>query len=75
MLFLQISLPRPDLCKALAAVGHWLCTTHVHPKDLEALVASHLIPLDKCPGVRPIKVGKVPRRIIAKAVLRIIYWS
>ena len=61
-----------DLCRALAAVGRRICTTHVHPDDLEALVASRLIPLDKCPGVRPIGVGEVPRRIIAKAILRII---
>ena len=61
-----------DLCKALAAVGRRICTTHVHPEGLEALVASHLIPLDKCPGVRPIGVREVPRRIIAKDVLRVI---
>ena len=47
--------------------------THIHPEGLEAFVASRLIPLDKCPGVRPIGVGEVPRRIIAKAVLRIIW--
>ena len=34
-----------------------------------ALIVCRLIPLDKCPGVRPIGVGKVVRRIIAKAIL------
>ena len=32
-------------------------------------VACRLIPLDKCPGLRPIGIGNVPRRIIAKAIL------
>ena len=35
-------------------------------------VACRLIPLDKKPGVHPIGVGDVPRRIIAKAVLHVI---
>ncbi len=47
-------------------------TTFVHPEGLSAFVACRLIPLDKCPGVRPIGVGEVPRRILAKAVLRIV---
>lgn len=58
-----------DLCHALAAAGHRICTSNIHPADLSAFVACRLIPLDKCPGVRPIGVGEVPRRIIAKAVL------
>ena len=40
-----------------------------HPDDLSAFIACRLIPLNKSPGVRPIGVGEVPRRIIAKAVL------
>ena len=57
---------------ALADVGRRIATTNVNPEGLEAFVACRLIPLDKCPGVRPIGVGEVPRRIIAKAVLRVI---
>ena len=55
-----------ELCSALAAV---VCSSVVNPESISALVACRLIPLDKCPGVRPIGVGEVPRRIIAKAIL------
>ena len=42
------------------------------PAGLSTLVACRLIPLNKCPGVRPIGVGEVLRRIIGKAVMRIV---
>ena len=61
-----------DLCSALAAVGRHLCSSLVNPGSISAFVACHLVPLDKCSGVRPIGVGEVPRRIIAKAILRTI---
>ena len=48
-----------------------LLVKYYHPKLLEPLVASRLIPLDKNPGVRPIGVGEVLRRIIGKVVSRI----
>ena len=57
------------LCSALASVGKRLCTTHINPDHLSAFVACRLIPLDKCPGVRPIGIWEVHRRIIAKAIL------
>ena len=33
-------------------------------------MACRLIPLNKCPGVRPIGIGEVVRRIIGKAIMR-----
>ena len=38
--------------------------------SLEPFLACRLIPLDKNPGIRPIGIGEVLRRIIAKAVMR-----
>ena len=58
-----------DLCQAIAAAARKICTTDIHPDDISAFVACRLIPLDKRPGVRPIGIGEVPRRIITKAVL------
>lgn len=58
-----------NLCSALANVARRLCTAVVNPEHLSAFVACRLIPLDKCPGVRPIGIGEIHRRIIAKAIL------
>ena len=49
-----------------------MCTQEIDPKELMAFVACRLIPLDKKPGVRPIGIGDVSRRIIAKAILYVI---
>ena len=51
-----------DLCKAIAAVGRRLSTDLVG----QALLACRLIPLDKSPGVSPIGVCEVLRRIYGK---------
>ena len=49
-----------------------LCTVSVNPDGISALVACRLLPINKSPGIRPIGVGEVPRRIIAKAVIRLL---
>ena len=61
-----------DLCSSLAAVARRICTTFVDPSSLMAYTSCRLIPLDKCPGVRPVGVGEVVRRIIGKAVMRTV---
>ena len=60
------------LCNSLAAVARRLCVEEVDPAELMAFVACRRIPLDKKPGVRPIGIGDMPRRIIAKAVLHVL---
>ena len=61
-----------DLCDGLASVARRLCTSYVDPAEIAALVAGWLIALDKNPGVHPIGVGEVIRRIISKAVLSVV---
>ena len=61
-----------DLCSALAAFARSICTTYVDLSGLTAYTSCRLVPLDKCPGVRPVGIGEVVRRIIGKAVMRTV---
>lgn len=64
-----------DLCEAVADLAKKLCRESVHPDTINELVACRLIPLDKGndkegnPGVRPIGIGEIMRRIIGKVVV------
>ena len=60
-----------DLCDSIAAFVRRICTTYVDPRGLAAFVACRLIPLSKNPGVRPIGICEVVRRIVGKAILAI----
>ena len=58
-----------DLRKAIATMSRKLCREdNKSPESIEALIACRIIPLSKDPGVRPIGIGEVLRRIIGKAV-------
>ena len=46
-----------------------LATSYINPSSLEAFISCCLIPLDKKPGIKPIKIGEVLRRIIGKVIL------
>ena len=61
-----------DLCNSLAAVARWMSTEFVDPSGIVALGTCCLIPLDKKPGVRPIGVCEMVRRIMCKAILSVI---
>ena len=61
-----------QLCSALAAAGRLICTERTADGEMEGFTAARLIPLDKRPGVRPIAVGEVFRRIISRAIMQIV---
>ena len=56
------------LREELAILTRNLLRTSYHPSLLEGYISCRLIPLDKNPGIRPIGVGEVLRRIIGKTV-------
>ena len=71
-----------DLRRFIAEMARKLCTREVKIKvspdensrytNLEAYIASRLIPLVKSPGVRPIGIGELLRRIIGKAIIGVL---
>ena len=58
-----------NLCDAIAKLAQQICVTQINPAHFKELFASRLIPLYKCPGVRPIGI-EVLRRIIGKCVMK-----
>ena len=64
-----------DLRKAISEMTKILCRQELSPDELitiEAILNCRLIPLNKNPGLRPIGIGEVLRRIIGKAVMSIL---
>ena len=60
-----------DLCSAIASLARRI-STNVDPTGLYPFLASRLIAIDKLPGVHPIGIGEVVRRIVGKAVLSVV---
>ena len=61
-----------NLCRTLASFARRLATEKVNDEVLRPYNACRLIPLDKNPGVRPIGVGEIVRRISARVILKCI---
>ena len=61
------------LAESIASLAKILCSRATEPEILRELLSNRLIPLDKGGGaVRPIGIGEVLRRIISKAVTRVL---
>ena len=58
-----------NLCKLVAKFAKRLATSKIPPDDLIAYNGCRLVALDKCPGVRPIGIGEVMRRINGRIIV------
>ena len=61
-----------ELCHELAVLARKLNTETIQTKYLLGFVAGRLIPLDKQPGVRPIGIGEIPRRIVSSVTVSLL---
>ena len=57
------------LREEMAAWSRWLANTSPDWAAYRAVMAARLVPLDKQPGVRPIGIGEIFRRLLAKCLL------
>ena len=64
-----------EQCKIIAKVARRIGTEKIPDDHLEEYNACRLIPLDKNPGVRPIGIGEVVRRLIGKILIRCVQYD
>ena len=60
------------LRNSLASIAEWLANESPPWAAYRALMACRLVALDKSPGVRPVGIGEVYRRLLAKCVLEAV---
>ena len=56
------------LCDGVAGLSRHLANSITDWNNIKALLANHLIALDKCPGIQPIRVGETLHCIISKTI-------
>ena len=64
--------PSSAMCQAIAGLARLLATQVLDPDNLIPFLSCRLVALDKQPGVRPIGISEVVRRIAAKAILKVV---
>jgi hypothetical protein len=60
------------LRREMAAWASWLANSHPPWAAYRALMACRLVALDKQPGVRPVGIGEIYRRLIAKCAIAVV---
>ena len=59
------------LRRAVALLTYWIANNFLPWAATRALLDNWLMALDKCPGICPIGIGEIWRRILAKCVLKV----
>ena len=59
-----------EISKTIAKIAKKLATEELNPELMKPYNACRLTPLDKNPGVRPIGIGEVMRRIIGRTITK-----
>ena len=60
-----------ELSQAVASMTRRPCQQYVDPAGLTAFIEGRLVALDKCPGLRPVGIGELVRRITRMAILSV----
>ena len=61
-----------NLRRSVAKFVEWLANDYPPWASYRAMTWSRLVGLDKCPGVRPIGIGDILRRLFAKVLLIVV---
>ena len=61
-----------SLRESIAKLVEWLANGYPHWAAYRAMMWSRLVGLDKCPGVRPIGIGDILRRLVCKVLLIVV---
>jgi hypothetical protein len=70
--FLRFGADSEFLRDSLAGLAKWLANEHPPWAAYSALMACRLVALDKSPGGRPVGIGEVYRRLMAKCLLKVV---
>lgn len=64
--------PSSAMCQAIASFARLLASSVLDPENLVPFLSCRLVALDKQPGVRPIGISEVLRRVTAKSILKVV---
>jgi hypothetical protein len=60
------------LGRVMAKLTEWIANERPPWAAIRALMACRLVALDKSPGVRPVGIGEIYRRLMAKCLLKVV---